>query len=180
MFEMSTQLYRAEDLLGMEDEYELDEGVLVPMSRGTMMHGQVCVNATVLVKLFVREHRLGHVFGNDTGFVLHRNPDTLRGPDVAFVRAERMSEVPKRGWYEGSPDLAIEVRSPDDRPGQVHNKVGQYLEAGCQTVWLVDPERRNVVKFCANGDVQVLNETDTLSGDTVLPGFSTLVSAFFE
>src|SRR5262249_49558697 len=86
---------------------------------------------------------LGQVY-TDCGFILSRSPDTLRVPDVAFVRRERVAAQDEDQCYEGAPDLAIEILSPSDPPREMHAQVADYLAAGARMVWLVDPERGQV------------------------------------
>jgi len=106
------------------------------------------------------------------------NPDTVRAPDAAFVRSGR-PEASYRGFYPGAPDLAIEVLSPDDRPGYVREKVAEWLEAGARAVWVVDPRIRTVTVHQPRRKPKRLGEDDTLRGGAVLPGFELPVAAIF-
>ncbi|MHC4223923.1 MAG: Uma2 family endonuclease, partial [Planctomycetota bacterium] len=86
---------------------------------------------------------------------------------------------PERGYYPGAPDLAVEVLSPDDRPGYVRDKVAEWLESGARAVWVVDPRAREVTVHTPNESPTVLNRTDTLRGGDVLPGFAIAVGEVF-
>ena len=121
---------------------------------------------------------LGTTYAAETGFLLSRNPDTVRAPDVAFVRAGR-PPAPGRGYYLGAPDLAVEVLSPDDRPGYVADRVAEWLEAGAQAVWVVDPRIRKVTVHESNRDPRVLDERASVSGGDLLPGFELAVATIF-
>ena len=134
-------------------------------------HGDVSVNLAVVLHQFVRAHKLGRVW-SETGYVLSTNPDTVRGPDVSFVRQERVPDPIPRGFARFAPDLAIEVLSPDDRPGKILEKVADYLNAGTLLVWIVDPDRRQARVHRADGTVSVIGESDNLDGEELLPGFS--------
>ena len=116
---MSTKtVVTASEFLQMSDNdrYELVQGELVEMNRPGMQHGIVCTNVIFLLELWSREHSAGYVFANDTGVVTERDPDSVRGPDCAFVRADRLPDGPSgKGWLEIPPDLAVEVLSPSDR-----------------------------------------------------------------
>jgi len=114
----------------------------------------------------------------ETGFLLARDPDTVRAPDLAFVRAER-APPPSRGYYPGAPDLAVEVLSPDDRPAYVRDKVGEWLEAGALAVWVVGPQRRTVAVHRTGEEPRLLDETETLRGGEPLPGFVLRVRDLF-
>jgi Uma2 family endonuclease len=72
----------------------------------------------------VEERGLGAVYAAETGFLLGRDPDTVRAPDAAFVRRERVEEVGEtEGYWPGAPDLAVEVVSPGDAYAEVEGKV---------------------------------------------------------
>ncbi|QDT39630.1 hypothetical protein Pan189_40390 [Stratiformator vulcanicus] len=117
---------------------------------------------------------------NDTGFILERGPDTVRGPDVAFVRKSRLeSGVSLQTYFDFPPDLAVEVLSPSDRWSAVTDKVDQYLDAGTALVWVVDPEKCRVYVFRADDAFRTLGAGDSVESEEVLPGFSCRVSDFF-
>src|SRR6185436_17210046 len=104
----------------------------------------------------------GAVFVGDNGFTLSRNPDTVRGPDIAFVRKERVAHPIPSTFLQFAPDLVVEVLSPNDRPGEVLAKVGDWIDAGARLVWVIDPERRVARVYRADGTEQILKETDQL------------------
>ena len=104
-------------------------------------HGRLAMRMGRALADFVDRCELGEVFAAETGFVLSRDPNTVRAPDVAFVRTGR--EIGD-GFIEGAPDLAVEVLSPGDRPGSVREKVAEWLDAGTEAVWVVDPRARTV------------------------------------
>ena len=93
----------------------------------------------------LEQHPVGTI-GADVGFKLASNPDTVRGPDIAFVRRDRVP-TSGRGFFTGAPDLVIEVLSPDDRSGAVRAKTEQYLATGVPVVVIVDPEERTATTF---------------------------------
>jgi hypothetical protein len=103
----------------------------------------------------------------------------VRAPDVAFVRRERLSDPPPRGFAALAPDLVVEVQSPDDRPGELLSKVGDWLEAGTALVWVVDPENRTARVYRADGSQDALSEAERLDGETVLPGFTCALRQIF-
>lgn len=130
---------------------------------------------------FVRKNRLGRVFVGDPGFLLTSNPDTVRAPDLAFVRRERLSE-PRgpRGYFRGAPDLAVEVISPNDLYTEVDEKVAEWLEHGAQLVFVVNPRRQTVAVHRPSQPIRVLGLGDELSGEDVVPGWSLSVRELFE
>lgn len=143
-------------------------------------HGMVAMRIGSLLLAHVDNHKLGVVVGAETGFVLARNPDVVRGADAAFVAAAR---VPATGWpvkfWEGAPDLAVEVLSPSDTIEQVEEKVDDYLSAGTPLVWVINPRRKTVTVYRPGGKPVILAESDTLEGDAVVPGFNCLVRRIF-
>lgn len=101
-----------------------------------------------------------------------RSPDTVRAPDVAFICSARLPDPPPPGFAELAPDLAVEVLSPDDRPGEVLEKVADWLKGGCRLVWVVDPRRKLARVYRADGTEALVTSSDSLDGEDVLPGFS--------
>lgn len=175
-------LITADELERMPDDnyrYELVRGRLIRMSPVAPRHGQVTVTLLVVLAQHVKAHRLGQVW-TEVGFRLFNNPDTVLAPDVAFVRAVQLPEPDAKGFYRGAPDLAIEVLSPDDRPGDVRGKIDDYLAAGARMVIVVDPAKRVVTVHAQDGPVVTLGEGDRLDLDEVVSGFSLPVSAIFE
>ena len=107
----------------------------------------------------------------DTGFKIERDPDTVRAPDVAFVARERLADIPDDGYAELAPDWVAEILSPNDRPGEVLEKVGQWLGAGVRVVWVLDQVRRDARIYRADGTVSTVAPDGELNGEDVLPGF---------
>jgi Uma2 family endonuclease len=179
---MSTRtLITAEDLARMPDDdtvrIELDEGELITMPPAGEEHGFCGLNIGRILGNHVKKYRLGRVYGSDTGFRL--NATTVRAPDVAFVRKERLASVRQGVFANGAPDLAVEVFSPSDSVRQLMRKVKQYFAAGCHTVWIVYPERQEVNVLEASGADRLLGATDTIEAPELLPGFSVPVAEFF-
>ena len=123
---------------------------------------------------------LGRVLAAESGFTLFRNPDTVRAPDVAFIRSEHVPAKPINTYPEFAPDLAVEILSPSDRAGKVLSKVGDWLDAGARLVWIVDPVRRVARVYRADGSVSSLSAGDALDGEDVLPGLSISVAAMID
>jgi Uma2 family endonuclease len=171
------RLMTADDLMRMPDDgfhkYELDRGRLITMSPAFSKPSMVAANVLTEVNAFVRSRKLGRCGGADWGFKLAADPDTVRAPDVGFVRAERIPpEGIARSYWPGPPDLAVEVRSASDRTSDVLKKVAEYLEAGTRLVWVLDPERRAALVFRPDGTVTVHGEDGVIDGEDVLPGFA--------
>lgn len=183
----TTRLMTADELLVMphgdshgDFRCELVKGELRRMPPSGSEHGFVVVNLTVRVGGHVQVNQLGVCFGAETGFVLAVEPDTVRAPDLAFVRRERVpAEGVTKKFWPGAPDLAVEVLSPDDRPRQVAEKIKMWLETGALMVWAVDPRRRTVTGHRPAQDPLTLTESDELEGYEVVQGFRCKVSELF-
>ncbi len=159
------------DLLNTPDDgiYELVDGE-IRLSPAGGRHGKTSMALVSLLGPYVRDHRLGHVMGPDTG---HRLPSgNVRCPDVSFVANGRFpDEVVPADYVNLPPDLAVEVVSPQDRPRWILDKVGEYLEAGVRLVWVIDPQRQRASAYRSFVDVREVGPDDQLDGEDVVPGF---------
>lgn len=159
--------------------YELVEGRLIRMSPVGGLHGVLTVRLSGMLADHTRPRNLGFVV-TEVGFTLAINPDTVRAPDVAFVRHRTPNGKPPRGFWVGPPDLAVEVLSPDDRPADVSAKVTEYLTSGVQLVWVVDPDERTVTAHRPQTDPVVFDERDELDAAGVVPAFTCAVLDIFD
>lgn len=181
--EHSTELMSAEELLTLHlpgRSTELVRGRLVVREPPGTYHGRVQGVLHIVVGSYVRAHQLGAVFGQDTGFKIASDPDTVRAPDLAFVERGRLAQIAPRGYAALAPDLVAEIRSPDDRPGEVLAKVGEWLEAGVLLVWVIDPDRKSAQVYRSDGTVLTVASDGNLDGGSVLPGFSCALDELFE
>lgn len=160
---------------------ELDDGTWIPVSRSTFRHGEISGNAYSALRSYAKAHPGWLVSVGDPGARLQRDPDTLLGPDVAVVRAERR---PKgrgaEGWLEGAPDLSVEVAGDSQSIAELTRKATRYLAAGGRLVWVLDAAQESVVVFASGKPVRVVGSSEILDGDDLLPGFSCKVSELFE
>ena len=177
---MSVTLMTAEELLHAnipDKRTELVKGVLVVREPAGGRHGSVTINLTVRLGVHVERTGAGQLFAAETGFTLARAPDTVRAPDIAFVTRERLPDPIPAGFPEFAPDLAVEVLSPGDRPGEVLAKVADWLQAGTRLVWVIDAARRLARIYRQDGTQATLDEGEQLDGEGVLPGFSCALAA---
>jgi Uma2 family endonuclease len=171
------RLMTADDLERLPNDdrvlYELDEGRLICLSPAASLSTIVATNVTIEMGMYVKQHGLGICFGSEGGFRLASNPDTVRAPDVSFVQKERIPQegIPRRGFWQGAPDLAVEVLSPSNRPGEMWRRIGDLLNAGTRLIWVIDPERRTALIIHPGGETQLHGEEYTLDGENVIPGF---------
>jgi len=174
------RLITAEELLKMPNRgrCELIAGELKMVTPAGHTHGRIVINATRLVSMHVWREKLGVVYAAETGFVIARDPDTVRAPDVAFVTSPRVPED-SGGFLPGPPDLAVEVVSPDERVQEVEDKVKAWIEAGAAAVWVVWPNTRTISVHRPHEKAATLREDDTLDGADVLPGFQCHVNEVF-
>lgn len=158
---------------------ELVKGEVFDMPPPGDIHGTVCSWIACLFWDFVRRRRRGRVTSNDTGLVVERDPDTVRGADVAFFDESRRLDQLSPSYPTSVPAVVVEVLSPSDRWTNTRVRVQQYLAHGVPLVWVVDPIRQTVTVFRPNELQQVLDETETLTGNGVLPDFSCKVAELF-
>jgi Uma2 family endonuclease len=146
--------------------FELERGEVVEVSRPGERHGFVCLN-------------VGRLLGNDTGVLLERDPDTVRGPDVVLYDQARRYEELSAGYCEQPPTLAVAVLSPNYRWGKVSQRITQFLAQGVAVVWVVDPEGQSLTVSRANQLPQVFEGDDELTGEPEMPGFRCRVAGVF-
>lgn len=159
---------------------ELSRGRVVREPRPGGEHGWLAARLVRLLGSFAEEHDLGLVV-TETGFLLAEDPPTIRGPDAAFIARERLhgSEIPT-GWWKVPPSLAVEVVSPANTMAEIQEKVLEYLEAGTERVWVIEPRSRAVTVWRPPARAEALREEDTLEGEDLLPGFRLEVAALFR
>ena len=178
-----TKPVTAGELLDMPADgyrYELVEGELRRMSPAGDEHGLVGMELAIPLGSHVRKNKLGKLYLAETGFQIRTNPDTVRAPDIAFVRLERIKETPPtQGYRVGAPDLAVEVVSPGETVSEVEEKVAEWLEGGARMVWVVSPKLHTVTVYLSLIDIVTLTAKDDLDGADVVPGFHMKVAEIF-
>lgn len=170
----SSALLTADELLHVhlpDKRVELVRGVLVVREPAGLRHGRVTAALTRRFADHVETHALGEVYAAETGFRLAGDPDTVRAPDIAFVRRERLLHPEPSGFPDLAPDLVAEVLSPGDRAGEVLAKVADWLSAGTRLVWVIDPERRLARVYRDDGTEALVTASEPLDGEDVAPGF---------
>ena len=173
----------AEQLAAMPDHgprYELVKGELRMMSPAGHEHGRIAMRLGSLLEQHVRRHGLGAVYAAETGFLVARNPDTVRALDAAFVKQSRLDQVGDvAGYLPLAPDVAAEVVSPGDTYTQVEEKSLFWLAAGSSMVLVVDPGTRTVHVYRAADNIVVLDQQGCLDADDVVSGWRLHVAELF-
>jgi Uma2 family endonuclease len=159
---------------------ELIFGELREMTPACGEHGEIAMRFPARLAVYIEDNSLGVANAAETGFILGRNPDTVRAPDFAFIRQERIEAIAREGGYiQGAPDLAIELISPNDAYTEVESKVEDWLRAGCRMVVLVNPRSRSLKVYRGRNDMSQLGLSDVFDGGNVVPGFQLPVKRIF-
>jgi Uma2 family endonuclease len=154
---------------------ELVRGEVITMPPPGGLHGVTCSKVDRKIGAFIDAGPGGTLACNDTGFITQRQPDSVRGPDIAYWSRERLTEVPV-GYIETPPDMLVEVLSPSNTSRQIRSKLIEYFGRGVRLVWVVAPEDRTLTIYRTPDEGRVLHETATVTGEDVLPGFTCRVS----
>src|ERR1700757_2857 len=160
-------LMTADELLHVripDKRVELVRGRLVVREPAGMRHGRVAMELARLLANYVGDRGIGRVYAAETGFTVARDPDTVRAPDVAFIRRDRLPDPEPLGFPDLAPDLVVEVLSPGERPGEILAKVADWLSAGTRLVWVVDPLRRVARVYRQDGSETIIAAERALEG----------------
>lgn len=174
-----------DELLARPDSisYELVDGKLLERHMG-MESSEIAMRIGILLGAFLKTRRLGHLYGADASYECFPDgPTDVRKPDVSFIRHGRLpGERTPKGHCPIPPDLAIEVVSPGDLAYELEEKIEQYQSVKIPLIWVVYPQQRTVRVFRSTPTIltSTLHESEILSGEDVLPGFSCKVSEFFS
>lgn len=161
--------------------YELINGVPVEKQMGAKSD-EIALTLGARLRDYARGHKIGRVYGGTTGFkkCFPHAPKMMRKPDVSFVTEARLPNGDSpRGDFSIAPDLAAEVVSPNDTYEEVAQKVWDYKQAAVKLIWVIDPATKTVLVRRLDGTVSELDDTGTLSGEDIVPGFSCPVAELF-
>lgn len=180
---VTKRMITAEELLYWPDDgknYELVRGELRELPFSSYRQGCVSGRIGFLIGQHVRRYDLGAALGGRPGFILERDPDTVRAPHVAFLSKDRIPPKERQqGYPESAPDLTVEVLYMDERRSDLDDRIHEYFAAGGRMVWVVDPEAETVGVYCPDVKVITLSTAEFIEGYDVLPGFRCRVAEFF-
>jgi Uma2 family endonuclease len=171
-------LMSIEEFAALPDDgmlHELNEGELIIMPPPKLRHGKCQVKLASALLTFAESLDLGDVYA-EAGYRL--TPNTVRGPDVSFVRKSRLQSVD--GYFVGGPDLAVEIISPGDDAADLREKIQQYLDAGTFFVWVVYPRTKQIEVHTPGNITRILGLDDNLEAPELLPGFQISVRTILE
>jgi Uma2 family endonuclease len=180
----STALMTAEELMQLPEDdlrHELISGELITMPLPRLPHGRVAMRLGAALAQFVWDHDLGEAYITDVGFQLTWNPDTVVGPDISFISKERLEQAGDvQGYWQGPPDLAVEVFSPGYRPGKVSKRISRLFNCGTKQVWIVDLKHSTVSVYRSESDVTTFSGSDYLESQDLFPGFRISLDTIFR
>lgn len=167
--------------VGSDPNWELIEGKIQPVCAAAWDTSRLTGRLLTYLTMYVETRGLGSVWGMDGSFRIERTPDSVLLPDIAFVLPGRITAQAPGTYFDGTPDLAVEVRSPSDRMAAVARKMERYLAAGSHTTWLIDPQKRHVhVKHRGTQVARALSDDEVLLGDTLISGFALPLPVLFD
>jgi Uma2 family endonuclease len=168
--------HRAEN---REKYCELERGEIVQGSRPGKRHGMICANVTGILRNYAIQRKKGYLCSNDTGVVVERKPDTVRGPDGLFFDDAAQVEQVEEKYGETPPLLAVEVLSPNDTTGKVMRRVREQKRFGSRLIWVLDPDACNVIVCQPGREDKIVEAEEELTGEDVLPDFRCRVAELF-
>lgn len=179
--EVIAQEWTDEEFMALPDDgnkYELVNGELL-MSNSGAEHGYITSLLMIVLGNHVKAQKLGLMFDSSTAFTLKSG--NKRSPDISFIAKERLQGLKKlpRGFWQGSPDLAVEVLSPSNTVEEIHNKIVEYFDNDTKLVWVINPEEEYVLIYHSPKPDRFLTSQDALDGENIVPGFQMWVAELF-
>ena len=176
------KLITGEDLLAMGNvgPCELIGGRIVRKAPAQIEHGIIETTLGGCLVGFVASRKIGWVAGGGVGVYTRRNPGRVRGVDLAYVSKDQQAGHPGTGFLEAAPNLVVEIMSPDDRWQEVRQKLKEYFAIGVQRVWIVEPDKRDVLVYSSSTEMHKYGEGDILAGEGALDGFALPIAELFE
>ena len=186
MASIATTNLTAEDLSALPEDpnawrFELEDGALQEVSPAGMSHTMIVGLIYKMLATYVESHQLGIVLVDGIGYILSRDPDTVRVPDVSYISRDRLPESgPPSSMLDIVPILAVEVVSPSNSAAELRRRTRDYLDAGVEQVWIVWPEDQSISVYAGSTTPVEYATDDSFDGGDVLPGFSIPVADLFD
>ena len=159
---------------------ELVKGKVIEMNRPSPRHGEICAEIARLIGNFCKEHNCGRAVSNDSGIIVFRSPDTVRGPDIAFYSFARVPKGPLPDeYFDTAPNVVFEVLSKSDRWATTLVKIGEYLGAQIDVVCVVDPEQQTARLFRNDKSDITYTEDESLTIPEIHEAFAIRVGDIF-
>lgn len=160
--------------------YEYVNGELIVVANSGVEHGYLALTLGYFLTGFVRSHRLGVTCDSSTAFKMKTG--NKRSPDLAFIAKERLQGLKRlpKGFFEGAPDLAVEIISPNNTFAEIHNKLVEYFENGTRLVWVILPDEECVLVYHQPKPSKLLQVEDSLDGEAVITGFQLPLIELFQ
>jgi Uma2 family endonuclease len=175
------QVWTDAEFMALPDgkRYELINGELVDMGNSGMEHGFISSVLNIRIGSYVLTHKLGVICDSSTAFTLKSG--NKRSPDLSFISKDRLQGIRRlpKGYFQGAPDLAVEVISPSNTYEEIHGKLIEYFDNGCRLAWVIYPDEQYVLVYHQPQPDILLKVADTLDGEAVIPGFTLLVADLF-
>ena len=161
------------------DRYELVNGELIIVGNSGMEHGNLGAFLCGLLEIYARRNKLGLTFDSSTAFTMKTG--NKRSPDVSFVAKDRLRGLKKlpKGFFQGAPDLAVEIISPSNTFNEIHTKIVEYFDSGSKLVWVIHPDEESVLVYHKPQPDKLLQRSDSLDGETIIPGFTVPLTELF-
>jgi Uma2 family endonuclease len=160
--------------------YEYVNGELIVVANSGVEHGYLALTLGYFLTGFVRSHRLGVTCDSSTAFKMKTG--NKRSPDLAFIAKERLQGLKRlpKGFFEGAPDLAVEIISPNNTFAEIHNKLVEYFDNGTRLVWVILPDEESVLVYHQPKPSKLLQVEDNLDGEAVITGFQLPLMELFQ
>ncbi len=175
------KIWTDEEFMALPEDgrYELVNGELVNMGNSGMEHGYIASNLIFFLSAVVRSQKLGVICDSSTAFTMKTG--NKRSPDVSFIAAGRLQGVKRlpKGYFQGSPDLAVEILFPSNTVEEIHDKIVEFFENGTRLAWVTHPDEQYVLVYHSPSPDRLLRLEDSLDGEEVVPGFSLAVAELF-
>ncbi|GBF80888.1 Uma2 family endonuclease [Aphanothece sacrum] len=162
------------------NRYEYVDGKLIFVANSGVEHGYLALTLGYFLTGFVRTHKLGVTCDSSTAFKMQTG--NKRSPDLAFIAKERLQGLKRlpKGFFEGAPDLAVEIISPNNTFEEIHNKLVEYFENGTRLTWVILPDEESVLVYHKPKPSKLLQLEDSLDGEDVIPNFSLPLLELFQ